>query len=442
MYKKIAFDLDGIFVNTQKYLLEKGTKFFHREPVNRKTLDVKEMFGVSKKLEYLFWGLHILDYCNNLELNPATFLLMKELLEADKDVHIITGRMLCNWDNPIGEYFRRSVIRAFRKAGVSLDESKFHFVSYKNAAEEKKSLLTQNNFDCIIEDSSENVAALSGTSVEPIIKLYDYNEDISENVKSFHTLISIKNHLLGDERKFVYLTYEEREKLSTEELKKYYEKLKDYYRNYNSQKDLVKCDNNRYNYYSFGQIFYDKFINAEVRNVENIPKKDGFIIVANHQNLIDAYSVLKALGKDRSMFPLLKNELSKSVIAPIYNKIGAIYVEKGNKDSEYIALDKGTNIVLTGRNLLIFPEGTRNKTKKALLDFKKGALLIAQRTSEPIVPITIAYDADNGRNIITVLPPVNVSYDDNICEVKDYLMKIMEECLVETGYQRGKKSNL
>lgn len=37
----------------------------------------------------------------------------------------------------------------------------------------------------------------------------------------------------------------------------------------------------------------------------------------------------------------------------------------------------------------IFPEGTRNKTKKELLPFRRGAVLIAQRTNSKIVPFAL-----------------------------------------------------
>jgi 1-acyl-sn-glycerol-3-phosphate acyltransferase len=40
-------------------------------------------------------------------------------------------------------------------------------------------------------------------------------------------------------------------------------------------------------------------------------------------------------------------------------------------------------------NILLFPEGTRNRNSEQLLPFKFGAVYMAQVTGCPIVPITI-----------------------------------------------------
>jgi 1-acyl-sn-glycerol-3-phosphate acyltransferase len=54
------------------------------------------------------------------------------------------------------------------------------------------------------------------------------------------------------------------------------------------------------------------------------------------------------------------------------------------------ALRRGLSILGEGRVLLVFPEGTRNKTKATLLPLKEGAALLAVRSGAPIVPAFIA----------------------------------------------------
>lgn len=45
--------------------------------------------------------------------------------------------------------------------------------------------------------------------------------------------------------------------------------------------------------------------------------------------------------------------------------------------------------LLHNGNILLFPEGTRNRTSPKLLPFKMGAVYMAQVTGAPIIPIVI-----------------------------------------------------
>ena len=56
---------------------------------------------------------------------------------------------------------------------------------------------------------------------------------------------------------------------------------------------------------------------------------------------------------------------------------------------ELSTLKQCFSVLKKDKILTIFPEGTRNKTKKPLLDIKDGAGIIAIKTNSPIVPIWI-----------------------------------------------------
>ena len=61
--------------------------------------------------------------------------------------------------------------------------------------------------------------------------------------------------------------------------------------------------------------------------------------------------------------------------------------------------------------LMIFPEGTRNKTQNNLLEFRKGAVRIAKSTNTPILPFAIKGEYKLFRKSITLEfgNPIDVS---------------------------------
>ena len=56
------------------------------------------------------------------------------------------------------------------------------------------------------------------------------------------------------------------------------------------------------------------------------------------------------------------------------------------------AKNEAMKVLLDGKALGIFPEGTRNRTKEFLLPFKFGCVSMAKKTDAYIVPIGISGD--------------------------------------------------
>lgn len=121
------------------------------------------------------------------------------------------------------------------------------------------------------------------------------------------------------------------------------------------------------------------------RGKKNIPKGKA-IFVANHTSNADPVIVEMSAWKEK--FYLVKKELYKNkFLSWFWRHMNTIPVDRGNTDLNAIKLS--LRILNKGKALVIFPEGTRNKTGEELGTIKAGAAMLAIKSKSPIVPIWI-----------------------------------------------------
>ena len=128
-------------------------------------------------------------------------------------------------------------------------------------------------------------------------------------------------------------------------------------------------------------------------NRSKIPKTRGIIFACNHTNSHDIPIALKAIKKHTYL--LIGKQPLYKIDELFFNLNGAIYVDR--KDSNDMRLSKKAMIgnVKSGRNLLMWPEGTWNMTDAQLmLMMKWGIIEVAQRSGAIIVPMALDYDYD------------------------------------------------
>ena len=122
-------------------------------------------------------------------------------------------------------------------------------------------------------------------------------------------------------------------------------------------------------------------LSYQIRGTENIVPGQSQLIIANHPTLIDVVFLI-------SMFPqadcvikeaVTKNPFMRSTVA------AANYIS--NTEPKEL-LDSCVARLESGGSLLLFPEGTRSISGKAL-KFKLGAATVAVRADAEILPIVI-----------------------------------------------------
>ena len=105
----------------------------------------------------------------------------------------------------------------------------------------------------------------------------------------------------------------------------------------------------------------------------------GRIIVANHPSLIDVV-VLTALAPD--VYSVAKNQLRGNIfIGPI---VRAVMLSNDER-----ILEDAREIIDSGGNVLIFPEGTRTPLQGGYGKFHRGAAQLSIRLGVPVTPVRI-----------------------------------------------------
>ncbi|NLL30460.1 MAG: 1-acyl-sn-glycerol-3-phosphate acyltransferase [Clostridiales bacterium] len=150
--------------------------------------------------------------------------------------------------------------------------------------------------------------------------------------------------------------------------------------------------------------YLKKYANIKIEGFENIDKAKGTkIFICNHLSNSDGLILDKLLREKYDPTFVAGIKLSNDPITKLgIEMVKTVNIKPNSADKE--AITKIVKMVRGGENLLIFPEGTRSRTG-AMIEGKKGILLIARLTKAEIVPIgmtgtekllPIAKDGDMG----------------------------------------------
>lgn len=135
--------------------------------------------------------------------------------------------------------------------------------------------------------------------------------------------------------------------------------------------------------------YLKKYAKLHVNGMEKIEKVKGAkIFICNHLSNSDGLVLDKTLKEKHDPTFVAGVKLSDDPVTSLGTKIVKhIGVKPNSADKE--AITSMIKILKDGENLLIFPEGTRSRTG-AMIEGKKGILLIARASKATIVPISLS----------------------------------------------------
>lgn len=127
-------------------------------------------------------------------------------------------------------------------------------------------------------------------------------------------------------------------------------------------------------------------VELSVTGLENLPEKDGFIFYPNHQGMFDIVAL--AATCPRPFGAVFKIELRNvPVLKQFIACTKSFAMDRADVRQSLTVIQNVTKEVESGRNYLIFPEGTRSKLGNEMVEFHGGSFRAALKAKCPIVPI-------------------------------------------------------
>lgn len=126
---------------------------------------------------------------------------------------------------------------------------------------------------------------------------------------------------------------------------------------------------------------------VRIFGTEHIDRRGPQVFMCNHQSHTDVIALLAAM-------PIRLGFLAKAELreVPLFGRAmdagGHVFVDRRDPESAHAAIGRAAVDVAEGRNIVVFPEGTRSAAG-TVKRFKKGGFHLAQQAGVPIVPIGI-----------------------------------------------------
>ena len=129
----------------------------------------------------------------------------------------------------------------------------------------------------------------------------------------------------------------------------------------------------------------------KTKGLENLDPNKNYIFTANHTSFFDIACLFWA--SKRPLHFLCKAELRDNILTGfMLRKLDMVFVDRRNALNSVESMRHVEKMISEGKDIAIFPEGTRSKTGD-LCPFKRGSFKLAITTNTHIVPVTIKNSA-------------------------------------------------
>src|SRR6267143_5467981 len=138
--------------------------------------------------------------------------------------------------------------------------------------------------------------------------------------------------------------------------------------------------------------------------VEGVAPAPGALLVANHVSWLD---ILVIASHAPAVFVAKKEVRDWPAIGWLAARAQALFLKRSSGRSLLQVKNRIAALLLEGRNVAIFPEGTTSDGS-GVLPFRSGLLQAAVDGARPVQPVAIAYYGDDGN------PSVDAAFIDGM----------------------------
>ena len=126
---------------------------------------------------------------------------------------------------------------------------------------------------------------------------------------------------------------------------------------------------------------------VRVRNARFFEKGQNYVVICNHNSFMD-------VPVTTPFMPNANKTIAKKsfAIIPLFGWIygwGSVLVDRNDKQSRAKSYIDMKRILNLGLDMVLYPEGTRNKTDQPLKPFYDGAFKLSIETKKPIMPAVL-----------------------------------------------------
>lgn len=188
------------------------------------------------------------------------------------------------------------------------------------------------------------------------------------------------------------------------------------------------------------RAFFKVYNRLSVKGVENIPAEGPFIIAPNHQSFLDGPLVSAGLTTrilNDSYSYATEEHFNSAFRKFVARNNNVILMERGNLRDSIL---KMAEVLKQGKNVIIFPEGSRTHTG-GLGAFKKTFAILSKELNVPIIPVCIkgAYEAlPRHKKFVSphqieveylapIQPDANLSYEEIAEKVKKAIGEVLDK---------------
>lgn len=136
-----------------------------------------------------------------------------------------------------------------------------------------------------------------------------------------------------------------------------------------------------------GTFMFLSGIRFSVKGKKEFDGLENAIVVCNHNSMLDIPVSFPFLP--RANKTIAKKSLSYVPIFGWIYSFGTVLVDRNDSKSRQESYEKMKYVLNHGLDMLIYPEGTRNKTSAPLKSFYDGAFKLSIDTQKPIVPVIL-----------------------------------------------------